>query len=486
MERPLKVLICSAEARPYAKTGGLADVAGSLPKALAALGHDARLALPKYRSVYEGGFDTTPLYSGFMIPVGSKRQRVSVEVSHAGGVPTYLVVSDRRFRRPAGLYGYPDDAERFIFFCRAVLGMIERDGWRPDLIHCNDWQTGLVPVYLQTAYPGLADIASLYTVHNLAYQGNSPPETLALAGLPPQLFNCHQLEFFGQLSLMKAGLLFADAISTVSPTYAREITEPEYGEGLDGVLRERRDRLYGILNGIDYDFWNPQTDPHLAANYSLESAPLKKVRNKEALQRALALERRPLPVLAIVSRLTSQKGLDLVEQALPDLMAHHLQFVVLGTGDPHYQLLLQEAAACYQGRMAVTIGFDEPLAHRIYAGADLFLMPSRYEPCGLGQMISMRYGTIPVVRRTGGLADTVQPFQPAAGTGNGFLFDGYHAADLTAAVTAALDTYRDTTLWQALMRNAMLTDFSWERSAAGYLDLYRTVLQLHRAGAPGG
>ena len=480
MERPLRILVCSGEAMPYAKTGGLADVAGSLPRALNDLGADARLALPKYQSLYQAGTPTEPLYSNLTVPLAQRHQAVGIEYTESGGMPTYLVVSDHHFRRPSGLYGYPDDAERFIVFMRGVLEMLARSDWRPDLIHCNDWQTGLIPVYLRTRYRDpLGEIASLYTVHNLAYQGNWPPAVLEPAGLDQSLFNPHQLEFYGQVSFMKAGLVFADAVSTVSPTYAREITQPEFGEGLDGVLRDRQSRLFGLLNAIDYDYWNPATDPSLTANYAPDTVESAKPLNKDALQAALGLERRAVPVLAIISRLTSQKGLDLVEQALPTLMARDFQFVVLGTGDAHYEQALRDTAARFPGRVAVTIGFDEPLAHLIYAGSDLFLMPSRYEPCGLGQMISMRYGTIPVVRRTGGLADTVQPFAADRLTGNGFVFADYTPQALAGAVTQALDTYAHPELWSALVANAMTTDFSWERSAGDYLELYRTTITLH-------
>lgn len=486
METAMRVLICASEAMPYAKTGGLADVAGSLPKALHDLGHDVRLALPKYRSVYEGGFATTSLHHDLPVPLGDRILPVSIETTHRDGIITYLVVSDEHFRRPGGLYGYPDDDARFIVYMRGILAALAAGDWRPDIIHCNDWQTGLLPVYLRTAYrDSLGDVASLYTVHNLAYQGNFAPQVLELAGLGYDLYDPQHLEFYGGVSFMKGGLVFADLISTVSPTYAVEIQQPEYGERLDGVLRERADRLRGILNGIDYDYWNPATDPNLPITYTAETVGQGKAANKAALQARLGLERSDAPLLALISRLTSQKGLDLVEGALPGLLDEDFQFVVLGTGDPHYEQMVRDLAARHPDRISATIGFDEPLAHQIYAGADFFLMPSAYEPCGLGQMISMRYGTIPVVRRTGGLADTVVPFDENHLTGNGFSFPEYRPEALAARIRAGLAAYRRPAPWQALRTNALQTDFSWARSAAGYVDAYRTAVELHRAPVAG-
>jgi len=476
----MRVLICSGEAVPYAKTGGLADVAGSLPKALRELGHDARLALPKYASVYEGGFATSVAAADLQVPLGGRRVTVSVETADVSGFPAYLVVSDQHFRRPA-LYGHPDDAERFIVFMRGLLEFLGESEWQPDLIHCNDWQTGLIPAYLETVYQTrLGQVATLYTVHNLAYQGNFPPEVLGLAGLPGELYNVDCLEFYGQVSFMKAGLVLADAISTVSPTYAQEIMQPEYGERLDGVLRSRQERLFGVLNGIDYDYWNPETDADLATNYSVDSAPEGKAENKAALQRIMHLPVRPVPLISVISRLASQKGFDLIEQVLPELMTRDVQFVVLGTGEPHYEQLFRELGARYPERMAAHLGFNEALAHQIYAGSDLFLMPSRYEPCGLGQMISMRYGTIPVVRRTGGLADTVFPFDPDTASGNGFVFQPYEAAALASAIHRGLEIQQRPQAWAVLMANAMTSDFSWQRSGARYLDVYQTAVDLHR------
>lgn len=479
----MNILICSSEAVPFAKTGGLADVAGALPKALAALGHDVRLALPKYGLVYQNKIRGKKVLDGLVIRVGARSRRVAIQSSDRGGnFLTYLIVNDALYRS-GGLYGHANDGERFVVYQRAVIEMLRKIDWKPDVIHCNDWQTGLIPVYLRTQYAAderLGNMPVLYTVHNLAYQGLFEPAFLDIAGLPRDLFTMDKLEFWGKVNCMKGGLIYADVLSTVSPTYSREIQTPEFGAGLDGVLRERRDVLFGVLNGIDYEEWNPATDEYVPVHYD-STCPEKKRENKKHLQDRAGLPRRPVPVFGMVSRLASQKGLDILMQALPAMLAKDLQVVILGSGDEQYHKALQAAHAKFPDKLYAEVGvFDEPLARLIYAGSDFFLMPSYYEPCGLGQMNSMRYGTIPVVRSTGGLADTVREFNPATGEGNGFTFSDYTAQALLAAVQHALATYANSAHWSRLVANAMAADFTWDRSAREYQSLYEKAVSLRR------
>jgi starch synthase len=396
------------------------------------------------------------------------------------------------FDRP-GLYGeggrdYEDNLERFAFFCRAALGWCRQSGWIPDVIHCNDWQTALVPVYLKTVEskdPDLRQVATLLTVHNLAYQGVFPAEKFPATGLPREMFSPAALEFWGKVNLLKGGLMFADLLSTVSPTYAHEIQTPEFGSGLEGVLRERADDLYGILNGADYTVWDPWVDDLIPARYSAADLSGKAV-CKAQLQREFGLAMTPdKPLLGVVSRLADQKGLDLIAACLDRIVAAGAQFVLLGTGDPKYEDLFRRAAKSHPSSVGVRIGFDERLAHWIEAGADIFLMPSRYEPSGLNQLYSLRYGTVPVVRRTGGLADSITDATPDAierGEATGFVFEEYTADAFWAAVERALAAYRDPEVWSKLVQAGMAADFSWDRAAAGYIDLYRKAVAKRGAG----
>ncbi len=478
----LRVLFCTSEAVPFAKTGGLADVAGSLPPALARLGHDVRLALPKYSSIEASNVNSRAIGEPFDVRLGAESVTVSVEMSDTvEGVPTYLVNCPTFFARDQ-LYGHPDDAQRFALFCRAVLQFIERDEWKPQIIHGNDWQTALIPVLLKTSYAGhpeLSKIGTLHTIHNLAYQGLFDPSVVSAVGLDASLFNIRGLEFYGKANFLKGGLLFADLLNTVSKKYAEEIQTREYGERLDGVLAQRREDLHGILNGIDYREWSPSTDRFLAANYGPDDLE-GKAADKAALQRTYELAERPdVPLIGLVSRLASQKGLDLLSEALPHLLQWEVQFVLLGTGEQHYHDVLSGLAERHPDRMGAALRFDNALAHQIYAGADLFLMPSHYEPCGLGQMISLRYGTIPIVRRTGGLADTIDDFDTESGEGNGFSFEEYSAVALLGAIGRAVLAYKDDRSWPLLIGNAMAADFSWERSAAQYGDLYGEAAGRH-------
>ena len=400
-------------------------------------------------------------------------------------VPTFLVRADRFFDRD-GLYGvggrdYDDNAERFAFFCRAALEWLRHASPAPDILHMHDWQTALVPAFLRATadlYPELAAVRTVQTVHNLAYQGRFPSEEWHLLNLDPRHFVPDGLEFYGDINYLKAGLLFADAITTVSPRYAEEIQTPSFGSGLDGVLRMRADRLRGILNGVDDAVWNPATDPLLPARY--DQGDLRgKARCKAALQADLGLAVSPEPaLLAVVSRLAEQKGLELLGAVLPGLLkTRAVQFVALGSGDARYEELLIDLAGQFPGQVEVRIGFDEPLAHRIEAGADVFLMPSRFEPCGLNQLYSLRYGTVPVVHATGGLDDTVVEFDARMGLGTGFKFTPYTEEAFLAALRRAIDTRRDAATWQRLVTNGMSQDFSWQRAAREYSRLYTSLAE---------
>ena len=480
----LRILLCASEVVPFAKTGGLADVAGALPKALAALGHDVRVALPKYASMDAQSIKSERLVSALTVPLGATSAKVNVEVSEAiPGVKTYLIDSPQHFGRKA-LYGEPDDAQRFGLFCRAVLEFLRQSDWQPEVIHANDWQTGLIPVYLKSAYrsdPRLAGVATLYTIHNLAYQGVFGPETLPAIGIDRSLFTVNGVEFYGQVNFMKGGLIFADLLSTVSAAYSREIQTTEYGERLEGLLTTRRADLFGVLNGVDYEEWDPATDALIPANYEADRLE-GKAANKAALQHQLRLAERPeVPLFGLVSRLAGQKGLDILSEVLPHLLELEVQLAVLGLGEQQYHDLLSEFAAKQPSKMGLVLGFDNALAHQIYAGSDFFLMPSRYEPCGLGQMISLRYGTIPIVRHTGGLADTIADFGTRTGEGNGFSFQQYSAVGLFGAIARALMTMKVPAAWQRLIQNAMACDFSWGRSAEAYVGLYRRAIERRRS-----
>ncbi len=501
---PIRVLLAASEVVGFAKTGGLADVAGALPAALARRGHTCAVILPLYRCCRSAAPEPTDVT--FSVPIAGRTVpgRLRRSTLPGGRVTVWLVEQPDYFERddPAagrGLYqltlpggarrDYPDNSERYAFFCRAVLEVLPHIGFWPDVLHANDWQTGLIPVYLREVYDRLSDphlgpcydrVRTLFTIHNIAYQGLFPAGDVPPLGLDWRLFNHHQLEFHGGLSFLKAGIVFADLISTVSPTYAREIQTPYYGCGLQGVLTERGDRLTGIVNGVDYAAWDPAADPYLPAHYSAGAVEPGKPQCKADLQRSqgLAVDANT-PVLGIVARLVEQKGIDLLLEAAPDFLGEGGQLVVLGEGDPAYHRRLQELQGRFPGRVGLTLGFNEALAHRIEAGADLFLMPSLYEPSGLNQLYSMRYGTPPIVRATGGLADTVTDTTQQtleAGTATGFRFQACSGAGLRDAVRRALDLYRGhPAKWRQVQVAAMRQDWSWDRSAAEYEKLYRRL-----------
>jgi starch synthase len=481
----VNVAIVASEAVPLAKTGGLADVAGALPRALEKLGHQVSLFLPYYSEVNRSRLPITPTGLTFGIPLGSKTVEGSVQQTQLPNstVPVYLIDQPAYYARE-GLYqtrgvDYPDNCERFVFFDRAVLEAIRGLGLRPDVVHCNDWQTGLIPVYLREVYadtPELAAAGTLMTIHNLAYQGLFSPADMALTGLDPRLYNWQELEFYGRLSLLKAGLVFADLLSTVSPTYAREIQEPVLGCGLDGLLRARRNDLFGIVNGIDTAVWNPASQPILACRYDASNFVEGKAACKAQLQRRASLpERTEIPLLSQIGRLDPQKGWDLVAEVADDLLRSDVQMVVLGQGLPRYHELLDRLAAKHSGKLRAFLEFSSPLAQQIEAGSDLFIMPSLYEPCGLNQLYSLAYGTVPVVRATGGLADTVVDVTPetlADGTANGFVFQDPTPEALRGAVERALNLWHDRTTWDRIVGSGMLADWSWDHSARQYVALY--------------
>jgi starch synthase len=470
----MEILFVCSELAPWSKTGGLADVARALPQALAARGHAVSVVSPRY-----GGIDAAA--HGFALVERALRIRgeaTSLWVKE-GRPDVYLVENERFFGSRRGLYGegghdYGDNAERFAYLSRAALALPAAMGKRPAVVHANDWQTGLCPFLLRHEHaedPALARARTVFTIHNLAYQGIFPKQVVPFLGLPWDAVSFEAMELHDRLNFMKAGLTFADALATVSPTYAREILTPEGGAGLDPVLRRRRADLHGILNGIDVLEWDPARDPRLPAHYSARDLSGKAV-DKAALQRELGLPvRADLPLVGMVSRLADQKGIDLVVAALPDLLAREVQLAVLGTGSHAYEDAFRRAAAARPDRLATRIGFDEALAHRIEAGADLFLMPSRYEPCGLTQMYSLRYGTPPVVRAVGGLEDTVEDFDGWT-RGTGFKFREYAPHALLLAVRRALEAYRDRRGWRALVLRGMAQDFSWDRSARSYEAVY--------------
>lgn len=481
----MKVLVVSPEIVPFAKTGGLADVTGALPKALRRVGVEADCILPLYRSVDRDRFPMTPSGPAVHVPLGHREEEGTVLETDAGdGVRAYLVRNARYFDREF-LYAtkdgdYVDNCERFSFFCRSVLEWLLRSGRRYDILHCNDWQTGLIPVYLKTIYSHgepFSGAASVFTVHNLGYQGLFWNHDLPMTGLSWDLFTPKGVEFYGQLNLLKAGLVFADVLSTVSDTYSREIQTPEHGHGLDGVLYERREDLFGILNGVDYDDWNPGDDPWIAENYSRKDLSGKAACRVDLLREFGWEGPVPEPVIGLVGRLTAQKGFDLLE-AIGDWLADRpLRLVVLGTGERNYEEAMETLGKRHPDRISVRLAFDDRLAHKIEAGADMYLMPSRYEPCGLNQIYSMKYGTVPIVRNTGGLADTVVDADRDPAGGTGFTFERYDTEELKEAVSRALAAYADRARWNAIVLRGMKQDFSWDASARKYASLYERALR---------
>ncbi len=473
----MKVLYCASECVPFIKTGGLADVAGSLPIALSKAGAEARVLLPNYRAIDASWKKRMEHVCAFSVPFGYASVPCAVERIVLSGVIYYLIGSEAYFDAD-DIYGDgAAEGERFAFFCKAVLEALPHIGFFPDVLHLNDWQTGLVPALLKTQYAGdprYARVKTLFSIHNLRYQGLFDYTVLnARLGFDARYFTQEFLEYYGMLSFMKGGLVFSDRISTVSPRYAGEIQTPYYGEGLDGLLRARAGALSGILNGIDTEMFDPACDPFLSVAYSADDLA-GKATLKTQLQAECGLADAPdVPIAAMIARLTPQKGLDLVERVLTDILRQRVQLVFLGSGDKHFVDMLNWAQWRYPGRVAFRAGLNESLAHRIYAGADLFLMPSQFEPCGLSQMIALRYGTLPVVRETGGLADSVLPYNCVTGEGDGFSFANYNAHELLFTLERAVRLYEtEPEVWARLVQSGMRKDFGWAKSAGEYLALY--------------
>ncbi len=474
----MKVLMVSSEGVPFAKTGGLADVVGSLPRELRNKGVDARVIMPAYGGVLSRYGYKMRRKGEITVPLGWRRQYCGILELEHDGIPFYFLDNDYYFKREE-LYGYDDEAERFAFFSRAVLEALPYLDFTPHILHCHDWHASLVPVFLKTHYrekPFYQKMRTVLTIHNLHYRGIFGKETIPdLLGLGYEYFSPEGLEFYGKVSYLKGGLLFSDFLTTVSRTYAQEIQTPYYGEGLDGILRMRNERLEGIINGIDYNYYNPMTDKQIFQPY--RTSLVKKTANKLKLQEMLRFpEDEKIPLVAFVNRLVEQKGLDLIARVLEEILSRDAQVVILGTGDQKYELFLQYMAGRYPDKLSVNIMFDDSLARKIYAGSDIFLMPSLFEPCGTAQLIALRYGSIPVVRETGGLKDTVTSYNERTGKGNGFSFTNYNAHDMLYTVNRALDLYGDRKAWTGLIKNAVKKDFSWSRPAAKYGELYKHLL----------
>ncbi|WP_246941497.1 glycogen synthase GlgA [Bacillus pinisoli] len=471
----MNILFVVSECLPFAKTGGLADVAGSLPRELTEFGSNLSVILPLYGTIPEDDKRKMEYVDSFDVEVGWRKQYAGVKKLEENGVCYYFIDNEYYFKRDS-LYGYYDDGERFSFFSKAVLEAIPYLDQSPNIVHCHDWHTAMIPFLLNEYYqelPVYQHIKTVFTIHNLHFQGLFPKEVLhELLNVEDHYFTKEYLEYHGLVNFMKAGIVSSDYVTTVSPTYCEEIKTPYFGEGLDGLLREQNEKLFGILNGIDNRFYNPETDHYIQSNYTIKSIEEKR-NNKINLQRFFNLpENTSTPIIGIISRLTSQKGLELITHIFHDLMQEDIQFIVLGTGDSTFEHFFKEMSYIYPDKVRAYIGFDERLAHLVYAGSDLFLMPSKFEPCGLGQLIAMRYGTIPIVRETGGLNDTVKPYNEFTQEGTGFSFTHFNAHDMLFTMRRALTIYREPERWFSLIEQAMSEDFSWSQSAFIYHQLY--------------
>ncbi len=475
----MNIAFCSSECVPFAKTGGLADVSAALPKALSKLGHQVSVFLPYYQTVRSNQFDPKIVDDEVTVSICKQEYTGTILSMVYDSVIYYFVDQPHFFDRP-GLYqteeggDYPDNLFRFTFFCLAILSFIKKKQTHIDVIHCNDWQTALIPTFIRTRYdhgPFFINCTSVYTIHNLRYQGIFPVSQWDTLGLDWKYFNYQQLEFYDHINLMKAGIVFSDRITTVSKRYAEEIQTPGFGEQLEGVLLERREDLFGILNGVDYDVWNPETDPYLyGINYSMESLEGKQQIKKKLCQEVGLPFKPGRPLLGIISRLDNQKGLDLIASTLDRILQEDVQFILLGTGNKGYHEFFQHMQRSYPSQVSAQLGFNNEMAHKIEAAADIYLMPSQYEPCGLNQLYSLRYGTLPIVRSTGGLADTIKDGI------NGFSFLDYDAHLFLKTVLRALDVYKDTKRWSEMIHIAMSQNHSWEQSARRYEQVYRMGL----------
>lgn len=477
----MKILFVASEAHPFIKTGGLGDVMGALPKTLAQNGDDVRVIIPKYSGIKRQYSSDMNFITSFGVNVGWRTQHCGIfELKHEN-VTYYFVDNEYYFKRD-GLYGYFDDGERFAYFDRAVLEILRKVNWCPDVLHCNDWQCAMIPAlhkleYIKHEDGFYSNMKTVISIHNLLFQGNFDKEILPeLFGYTLEQYDNGMMELNGATSFMKAGLVYADKIVTVSNSYAEEIKTPWYGEKLDGVLRERDHDVWGIVNGIDYEEYNPEKDSYILKNYSKNSFAIKK-ENKMSLQQELGLPiRGDVPMISIISRLTNQKGIDLVINCADKLLRQDIQLAILGTGDYGYEEHFKGLSHRYNDKVSVNICFDNALAHKIYASSDMFLMPSAFEPCGLGQLIALRYGTIPVVRETGGLKDTISPYNKYDITGNGFSFANYSSQELISTIEEAIRTYHRKNEWDVLVKNAMSSENSWEKSAKVYRNLYEIIV----------
>lgn len=488
----LKVVIVASEVVPFAKTGGLADVTGGLSVALARLGHQVSVIMPRYPTIERAVRSLEKVQDRLAVPMGSHTEEGAVWSARlAGQIPIYFIEHQAYFQRDA-LYtttngDYPDNAQRFAFFAKGALEACRALKLQPDIIHCHDWQAGLIPAYLKTVLqhdPAWASTSSLLTIHNIAYQGLFPPQVMEFLQLPPYTYSPDGIEFYSQVNYLKAGIVYADLINTVSRRYSQEIQTAEFGCGLEGILRYRAQDVHGILNGIDDREWNPARDRLIATRYTATNPSGKQACKRDLLDTfGLSSQWMHVPVVGMISRLVDQKGFDLIERAIHRMLALDLGLVVLGTGEARYEDFLRQLRQRYAGKVGVTIGFDNVLAHKIEAGSDIFLMPSRFEPCGLNQMYSLRYGAVPVVHATGGLDDTIEAYEPAADRGNGFKFTAYDAEALLATLQRALTIYHDRATWERLMQRGMQADFSWMKSAQAYADLYATALAKRRGAA---
>jgi glycogen/starch synthases, ADP-glucose type len=486
----MRILFVASEGLPFCKTGGLADVVEALPKALVAQGHEVAVVLPRYR----GTSADTPIIPSLTIPLGNRLRFPAIaDGTLLDGVRYFFVDDPAYFDRDA-LYGtaagdYPDNAERYSEFCRTAIEL-SKHAWPTDVFHCHDWQTGLLPVLLRTAYgddPVVKDLPVVFTIHNMGYQGQFRRDVLVRAGVPESLFNPAALEFFGNVNLLKGALVYSDYLTTVSRRYAQEIQTPEFGYGLDGVVRSRADRIVGILNGVDYSAWNPARDPLIAAKYSAKDLSGKQVCKQDLLQLyGLSTDNLHRPLMGIVSRFADQKGFDLIADRAHEILHEDVMLVVLGTGDRRYEDLFRALASAYPGRVGYKFAYDNLLAHKVEAGSDIFLMPSRYEPSGLNQMYSLKYGTVPVVRATGGLDDSIENFDLEHGTGTGFKFSEYSGAAFLYAVRQALHHYSDERIWKRIQLNGMGKDFSWKTPAAEYAKLYGAARAARGLAQPAG
>ncbi|RJP73897.1 MAG: glycogen synthase GlgA [Candidatus Abyssobacteria bacterium SURF_17] len=482
----MRILLAASEMVPFSKTGGLADVAGALTKALSRLGHEVIAVTPLYKSVKEKGFAIEDIDCPFGVPISNREEYGEIfRATLDNGVTVYFIGKaayydrEQLYRTQQG--DYPDNAERFIFFSKAVLELCKVLKINPDVIHCNDWQTGLVPLYLHTLQsrePVFQNTATVFTIHNIGYQGLFWHLDMHLTNLPWDLFMPDGIEFYGKINLLKAGIIGADILNTVSPRYAREIQTPEFGAGLEGILRKRSDRLFGVLNGVDYDEWNPESDKYLVANYGPADLSGKAQCKRDLAEQFGLPVSDHMPVIGVVSRLDNQKGFDILAPVMDDIVEQGYQFVLLGTGDKEYHALFEKLAKKHAKRVGVKLLFSNELAHKVEAGADIFLMPSRYEPCGLNQMYSLKYGTVPLVRATGGLDDTVVDYAASPANGNGFKFEEYSSTALLAKLAEARKFYENPEEWNRIIQNGMACDFSWDASAGRYEELYQKALSL--------